>query len=117
MKLYVLRATVDIGYQCPDEGWQDISSRYEDIEFSSACEVLDAKADDLNAGFNVGDGFWSARRAEHLQTLHSDYDNHNYDYSVVDVSDLVSSDLVSSDLVSSDLVSSDLVSSDSSTSI
>ena len=90
MKLYVLRATVDVGYRCPDEGWQDLGKRYEDVEFSLAREDLDAKAEDLNLGFRVDDGFWSDRRAEQLRTLHSDYDNHHYTYSVVDVSDLLS---------------------------
>lgn len=101
MKFYVLRATAGIGYQCPDEGWQDLGQHYEDLEFSSAREDLDAKAADLNAGFNVGDGFWSGSRAEHLRTLHPDYDNHHYAYSVVDVSHLVSSDSPSSDSPSS----------------
>ena len=92
MKLYVLRATVDVGYECPEDGWQDICTRYEDVEFSFDREGLDAKAADLTAGHTQNhDCFCTAARANALRALHANHDNHRYTYSVVDVSDLLSS--------------------------
>lgn len=89
MNLYVLRAHMRETYDCPDNGLIEICERYEDIEFSTRHNSLEAKAADLNKGHT---GYWSESRANALHRMHSGY-NDEYTYSVHDVSELMSDEL------------------------
>ncbi len=84
--LFVLRATREEIYDCPDNGTTKICDVYEDIRFSFEREALDATAADLNRGH--GGDYWSEKRANELRRLHPNYDD-ACTYSVHDVSDLL----------------------------